>query len=371
MRSVGQQIRVGSCAWRLIRWPRAHRGEGSGWRWAQRTSLAALLIFQTFLSGCFSPPRRVAELDGRSPAGAVFSEQGNPAGKAEAQEPFWSIDGDLDPARVLVPGRRVVVTEFNVEFVDYQFQLPIPRQPMFKNPMITMNPVHMAISLIGFGRRYTPIDEQHQRSLASALYNAFLQDLRRRGLGLVTRDELQASSGYAALRKSSAVGSSLLVYLNIFGSDTGIVMHTRTMAAPGLCVLQGSSRGAMALPGFLDNRASGPCVLRGSVRARTAAEAQILRETHADVALAVRLRVGTFQGHPALEHRSMIRLTTCDGSTTLRACHSLVSDLMVTSDSRYRPVVGRIQPVDAGMFSEELAGTVPTFVGLALSESKP
>ena len=82
-------------------------------------------------------------------------------------------------------------------------------------------------------------------------------------------------------------------------------------------------------------------------RARATAEARILQETRADVALAVRLRVGTFREQPALEHRSVIRLTTCEGSTTLRACHSLVSDLDVVDAARFRPIVGRIEPIDS------------------------
>jgi hypothetical protein len=124
--------------------------------------------------------------------------------------------------------------------------------------------------------------------------------------------------------------------------------------------------------GFLDNRMPGlhfhpqECVL-----ARAAAEEQILRETRADVALAVRLRVGTFRGQPALEHRSVIRLTTCEGSTTLQACQSLVSDLVVTETSCYRPVVGRIEPVDTGMFSSELTAMLPRFIAPALSEPRP
>ncbi len=135
--------------------------------------------------------------------------------------------------------------------------------------------------------------------------------------------------------------------LNVIGSDTGTVLHTRTVAAPGLCVLQGSPH------------------------ARAAAEARILQETRADAAVAVRLRVGLFREKPALEHRSVIRLTTCEGSTTLRACHSLVSDLVVTDPSRFRPIVGRIEPVDAGMFSSELTAMLPKFIALALSETTP
>ena len=215
------------------------------------------------------------------------------------------------------------------------------------------------------------MDEEGQRALASVLYNAFLEDLGRRGLGVVSQDELHASPGYAELRKSSVVGSPSVMFLNTVGSDTGTVFHTRTVAAPGLCILEGSLRGAGGLSGFLDYRASGPCALRGSVRARTAAEARILQETRADVALAVRLRVGTFHGQPALEHRSMIRLTTCERSTTLRACHSLVSDLVVADTSRFRPLVGRIEPIDSGMFSGELTAMLPKYIALAFSETRP
>jgi hypothetical protein len=296
-----------------------------------------------------------------------------PAPVDEAGSPVdcWKRSGDLDPRVALGKGRRVVVTEFDVEFVDYQFQLPIPRQPMFKGPMISINPAHMAINVIGLGRRYTQLAEEQHQALASDLSNAFLEDLRRRGLELVSQDDLHASPAYAELRKSSMVRSSPLMVLNMLGSDTGIVMHTRTVAAPGLCVLQGSLGGAMGLPGFLDSRASGLCALRGSVPARTAAEVRILQETRADVALAVRLRVGTFRDKPALEHRSVLRLTTCEGSTTLRACHSLVSDLVVTDASRFRPIVGRIVPVDPGMFSSELTAMLPKFIALALTESRP
>ena len=95
------------------------------------------------------------------------------------------------------------------------------------------------------------------------------------------------------------------------------------------------------------------------------------RRRAADVALAVRLRVGTFREQPALEHRSVIRLTTCEGSTTLRACHSLVSDLAVIDKARFRPIVGRIEPLDSAKFSSELTAMLPRFLALAMVESKP
>lgn len=326
-----------------VRLVRACAGGRVGFGWRR----AALLLVLPLVSGCFSPPRRAAEVMGNPPTAPVPS--GVPTHVDEAGLPVdcWKQSGDLEPRVVLGRGRRVVVTEFDVEFVDLQFQPPIPRQPIFKAPPISINPVHMAIKVIGFGRRYTQMAEEEQQALASDLYNVFLQDLRRRGLELVAQDDWRASPGYAGLRKKSVVRSSPLMFLNPLGSDTGTVLHTRTVAAPGLCVLQ-------ATPD-----------------ARAAAEARILQETCADVALAVRLRVGTFREQPALEHRSVIRLTTCEGSTTLRACHSLVSDLAVVDSARFRPIVGRIEPLDPARFSGELTAMLPKFIALALVEPKP
>ena len=68
--------------------------------------------------------------------------------------------------------------------------------------MISLNPVHLGLELIGLGRRYSQMAEEQQQVLASELYNVFLQDLRQRGLNLVSQDDLLASPGYAELRKS-------------------------------------------------------------------------------------------------------------------------------------------------------------------------
>ncbi len=133
-----------------IRRVRVGPGDCAGpteWRWRR----AALLLVLAFVSGCFSPPRRAAEMMGTPPTAPVPSEPPAPADDAGQPDDDWKRSGDLEPAVVLGKGRRVVVTEFDVEFVDYQFQLPIPRQPMFKGPMISINPVHMAINLIGIG----------------------------------------------------------------------------------------------------------------------------------------------------------------------------------------------------------------------------
>ena len=316
---------------------------GVGTRWRGEAILAVLIV----LPGCFSPPWRDSELVGNPPMPTVASGVSADGTRGGLATDGWKRTGDVDPVAALSKGRRVVVTEFNVEFVDYQLQLPMPRQIRFKGPPISLNPFHMAVKLIGIGRRYSRLDQDRQQALALELHTAFLQDLRRRGLVLVTPDELQASPAYADLRKKAVVGTSPLMLMNIVGNDTGVALHMRTTAAPGLCVLR-----------------VGP-------HARAEAESRILQETRADVALAVRLRVGTFREQPALERRSVMRLTTCGGSTTLRACHSLVSDVAVIEDARLRPFVGRVESIAPGTFSGELTAMLPRFIALALAEPRP
>ena len=314
-----------------------------GNRWRGAAILAVLII----VPGCFSPPWRASELAGNPPTPTV--PPGVLAGAAQSGRATdgWKGTGDVDPAAALSSGRRVVVTEFNVEFVDYQFQLPMPRQIRFKGPPISLNPLHMAVKLIGIGRRYSRLDDERQQALALELHTAFLRDLRRRGLMLVTPDELHASPTYTDLRKKAVAGTSPLMLMNIVGNDTGVALHLRTTAAPGLCVL------------------------RVGTHARAEAESRILQETRADVALAVRLRVGTFREQPALERRSVMRLTTRGGSTTLRACHSLVSDVAAIEDARFRPFVGRVESIAPGTFSGELTAMLPRFIALALAEPRP
>ena len=246
-----------------IRLVRARVGGCVASRWHRRCRRAALLLVLPLVSGCFSPPRRALELMGNPPTPPVPAEVPTHVDQAMFSVDCWKQSGELEPQDVLQRGRRVVVTEFDVEFVDYQLQLPTPRQPIFKGPPISINPVHMAMSVIGVGRRYSQMAEEQQQALASDLYNVFLQDLRQRGLELVSQDDLHASPTYAELRKKPVVKSSPLMVLNPLGSDTGIAMHTRTVrSVPGSAAVPrggptclGDSRGANP-PG--DPRGRGP-----------------------------------------------------------------------------------------------------------------
>jgi hypothetical protein len=205
----------------------------------------------------------------------------------------------------------------------------------------------IAFEVIGIGRRSTPMPEAEQQTLTSQLYDAFEADLRGRGLVVVPRDRVIASPGNAERPRSPVNKTSPLMLLNPLGSDTGQVLHSRTITEPGL---------------------SGG---RGKPWAnRSEADVRIMKDTDADIALDVHLRVGTYRKKAALEHRSEIRLTTIDGRATLKARHSILSDADVTGITHFVPVVGRVVPVNPEEFTRELKAILPRFVSLALAGAK-
>jgi hypothetical protein len=256
----------------------------------------------------------------------------------------------LDSGGLLEPGRRVAITAFSVELVDLQFQPRLKRQFIVKPfPVYFGGPwlgavVGIPLELSGIGRRATPMLETEQQILTSQLYDAFEADLRSRGLIVVPREVVMGSSGNQ-LRPSQPVRkSSLVMLLNPLGSDTGAVLHSRAMSEPGL----GHGAGRWS-------------------RGPEEADIHVLKETNADIALDVRLRVGTYRTRAALEHRSVIRATSFDDMTIYKARASILSDADVTTETHFVPVKGRVVPVDFGLFATELTAMLPKFVSLLLA----
>jgi hypothetical protein len=323
-------------------------------RGAALRSYGAVLAL-ALASGCCTAPRRASQVMGDTPNTASGVDGATLAGDPRLSAGFWKQQGALAPSVALARGRRVVVTAFEVELVELQFQPRTPLQLMFKPPVIVAvsNPIGWAfipigvMDAIGVGRKMTELAVDQQRTLAADLYTGFLQVLGRRGLEVLPHEALLASPSYVGIPRLDVAISSPLMLLNPVGIDTGQVLRTRIVAAPGLGVSQ--------LP----------------VREQEPAELRILQETSADVAVTVRLRVGLFRGKPALEQRSVICLTSREGSTTLRARHSLTSDRIGAERANFRPLLGRIQRVDPKAFSSELTGMLPEFVGLALVNANP
>ncbi len=245
----------------------------------------------------------------------------------------------------LTKGRRIAITEFSVEFVDVQFRNPFGHPTLIKSsraPMPTPTmPDQPGMELSGVGTRMTPMSMADQINASQALHDIFEQHLRENGLIIVPQKAVTACAGYAKLKARPSVSSSWALFLKPESTDTGVVLRTHTVAAPGLGV---ATCGAAAL---------------------ASAEAEIKRETDADVVMAVKLRVGTYQNKAALEQNSIIRWTAANSSIILTAQKALVSDADVTEASRFEPVAGRIEPVHQDQVVRQLEGMLPAFIGLA------
>ena len=216
------------------------------------------------------------------------------------------------PDEELTVGRRVAITEFSVEFVDVQFQNP------FGHPtMINSSPAQVPCAGPAWHRaerRWHEANADVDRPIKSRCRRPFVTSsndiCEKYGLIIVPQTDVTASAGYAKLKPRPSVSSSWAHFLKPVTTDTGVVLRTHTVAAPGLGV---ATCGSAAL---------------------ASAESEIKRETGADVVMAVKLRVGTYHQKAALEQNSSIRWTAANSSITLTAQKSLVSDSDVTDASR-------------------------------------
>jgi hypothetical protein len=306
------------------------------------------------LAGCLAAPKQASKI---TPEPVTqTSHQGvkidlvMPAG-------YWKQSGPADAAQIIRNSRRAVITEFAVELIDLQSQGPFERQmavnppPMIFGPLISLDGLTfiaaLSVNVVGLGRNNVQMSDDKQQALAGSLYNYYESDLLRRGLAVVPTSALLASPGYARFKAKPVVKSSLLKLLNPVGNDTGVVLRSRMVGAPGLGVVT--------------------C----GVSERSAAEDRILRDTGADVAVGVRLRVGSFHKKAALEQGSVIRLTTAEGTSLFTAKHSILSDADVITEPHFKIFTGHIEPVVPDEFIRELASMLPKFLDLAIREPIP
>ena len=221
------------------------------------------------------------------------------------------------PDEELTRGRRVAITEFSVEFVEVQFQNPFGHptidQIFFLPRRLRHRRSRLAWSRAALERRQQRCPTADQIHTSQALHDVFERHLKENGLIIVPQNTVTACAGYSKLKPSPSISSSWARFLKPVSTDTGVVLRTHTVAAPGLGV---ATCGSSAL---------------------ASAEAEIKRETGADVVMAVKLRVGTYHQKAALEQNSTIRWTAANGSIILTAQKSLVSDADVTDVSRFIP----------------------------------
>ena len=327
--------------------------ESRGLEWGGAQTISGLVVVLVCASGCFSPPRRAADVMADPPSAISQVDGATRAAEPRLSSGFWKQEGARQPRVALAPGRRVAITQFDVELVQLQFQPRLPMQLVFKPPLIVplANPVGWAfipigvLDAIGVGRKMTDLAEDQQKALAHELATVFANTLSQRGLEVIPQEALVATPAYGSIAKQPTAKSSWLMVVNPVGIDTGVVLRTRTVTAPGLDIWQAEE-----------------CE-------EEAARLRILQETGADVGLAVRLRVGLYRGKPALEQRSTICITTRQGTTVLRARHSLMSDLITAKRAQFKLLLGRVQIVEPNAFSAELAGMLTRFVNLAFADA--
>jgi hypothetical protein len=317
-------------------------------------TLTAPLIALTLTAGCTALPRPASETGfvataNDATAAAVPPDVAAELWKREQSHEIQFGRGGIvsfieragPPDEELTVGQRVAITEFSVEFVDVQFQNPFGHPTTINSSSAPTQPVEPGTDPSNARTTQTPMSTADQIQISQALRDGFERHLRENGLLIVPQTDVTASAGYANLKPRPSVSSSWAQFLKPVTTDTGVVLRTHTVAAPGLGV---ATCGSAAL---------------------ASAESEIKRETGADVVMAVKLRVGTYHQKASLEQNSSIRWTAADRSITLTAQKSLVSESNVTAASRFVPFAGRSEPVHQDQFVRQLEAMLPAFIGLA------
>ncbi len=257
-----------------------------------------------------------------------------------------AIARDGPPDEGLSRGCRVAITEFSVEFVDTRvpnpFAGPVTIRSLSARVFEPARPVAPGTAPGDVGAIPTAIAASNEIETARALCEGFEKCLRDNSLIVIPHETVTACASYARLHPAPSVKSSWATpFLRTVATDTGIVFRTHTVAAPGLGVAT--------------------C----SATALASAEAQIRRDTNADIVMQVNLRVGTYHGSAAMEQNSTIRWTSTNGQIVLTAQKSLVSNADAAPPSPLITEYDEPEPMEHSQFVGQLEAILPTFIGLA------
>ena len=274
-------------------------------------TLTAPLIALMLSAGCSALPRPVSEARfvATTPNATAAELPADGSGQYWKREqsreiklgPAWIVQiieraGPLDEE--LHRGRRVAVTEFNVEIVDVLFQNPFGHPTMIKSSSAPMPAPTLPVlpgrepSGVGPGGQ-TPMSTGDQINLSQALQNVFEQYLRDNGLIIVPQQAVTACAGYAKLKPNPSVRSSWAPFLKPVSTDTGVVLRNPHRAG--------------TRPGRGDLRCGGARVGRGGDYARDGRRCRDGRKTSRRHR-SQEGRAGTKQHHPLDGGRESDRL---------------------------------------------------------------
>lgn len=293
------------------------------------------------LAGCHSAPERVSVYD------YAADEQ-----VEVASTDYWSKDlkvrSDLGRrARRTagpVPGDRVVISEFAVEFVQEKLETPFDSQ-LAAAPA---TPVTIGFSLLGLGRVQIDFAEEDYEQIATHAYELFVRELESAGLVVLPHEACSECALFDTLAAASGQRqSSVLQKFNAFATDTGRIKEIRTVAPAGMQLLE--TDGAISI---------------------STAEQSVREEAGVDWVLRARMRVGIYRGLLSVEQDSRVVATGEEATLTLKARRSLLSPRLAVDPKEFEAFRGDVFRINTRRFVGSLDSTLPTYVRMAILRSR-
>lgn len=297
---------------------------------------APIFLAASTLAGCHAAPRHAA--DSSLTADAAPSQ-------------YWKVN-DLPP--LPESGRRsLALAEFSVEYVTEK------KLGLFgSRPVAGVDEFSISggiADIVGIGKDRLELDSAEMARIPSILAADFEKHLTEAGFDVLPPAQIAAGASYASIEGLTPGAAYPVEFLNVVGSDTGRPKAIKVYPAQPLKVLPGD-------PSAMQDHFS-----------------RILADTRADVALAVRLRVGVDRGFASVERDSSFVFAwvpPTDGTpsdTTLRtgkavAVRSLLSDDKVTLSENFQPFRGDVNSVDAAKFESALRAVLGPYTELAFRQ---
>jgi hypothetical protein len=174
-------------------------------------------------------------------------------------------------------------------------------------------------------------------NLPTELHNIFCQELRSHDLTVVSPQTLRGSRSYARFEVAPDGYEPSMDGAHYSSSDTGRVKKIKIYSADGLKIIKGAGTDDIE-----------------------DAEADLLKELSADVALRVRIRVGFFNGHASIERGSVVWVLSKDVAGNLTADRSLVSDIEVVESTK-----GSTIDIFVPRYEQAMREMFPAFIAMA------
>jgi hypothetical protein len=256
---------------------------------------------------------------------------------ADTASEYWKQEGA--PPMGEAGSRRVAIVEFSVEYVTVKHESPFQSQFMAGAPPVT--PVTAGLAVSGLQRRQVSFGESLCAELPDELYAMFVAQLVERGFFVLSPERVCGSRAYQRFETAAMDDGSFLQRLNYVSSDTGSIKKMVAYPASGYRLVGEANDGDAE-----------------------EVELALLDEVGADLALRVRVRVGVYRGHATVERGTVVNVLSRDATGSLNAERSLLSDVEVIDDKRFKAVKGQTVTVDALSYRSAMRRVFPPYMAL-------